>query len=65
MKYLIVLFVLRPLTWCNYQLRILHLIKDKWFFADKLMLRWGFRMGSWKRLKKYYLSGGDFKETFK
>jgi len=42
MKRLIFMAILQPLILANYWLRQRRLIADKWFWADKLALGWGY-----------------------
>lgn len=42
MKWLIAKYILFPLTIRNFKKRILGKKPDKWYWADKLLLKWGY-----------------------
>jgi len=42
MKWLITKLILYPLTYRNYRLRELGKLPDKWYWADVLLVKWGF-----------------------
>ena len=42
MKWLIAKLILYPLTYRNYHLRELGKLPDKWYWADILLIKWGF-----------------------
>lgn len=44
--------VLCPLILRNYSLRKKGLLPDEWYWADKILLKWGYAMGSKVNLKK-------------
>lgn len=52
MKRLIAKYILYPLTYRNYRLRESGKLPDKWYWADTLLIKWGFlwRPDNWRQL---------------
>lgn len=47
-KTIIIFIILIPLTEVNYCLRRKGILPDKWFWADELMLEWGYNYKSFQ-----------------